>query len=64
MTRLFFAGLLLTGHAASAAERWDAVYAPHVFKGLPYRLMKPADFDSNQRYPVIISLHGAGGKGT
>jgi predicted peptidase len=31
---------------------------------MPYRLMQPLHFDGNQRYPVLISLHGAGGHGT
>jgi poly(3-hydroxybutyrate) depolymerase len=26
--------------------------------------MKPMVFDSNKRYPVIVSLHGGGGRGT
>ncbi|MAH13902.1 MAG: alpha/beta hydrolase, partial [Verrucomicrobia bacterium] len=26
--------------------------------------MKPIKFDSAKKYPVILSLHGAGGKGT
>ena len=31
---------------------------------MPYRLMKPWDFDPVKRYPVIVSLHGGGGTGT
>ncbi|EDM25417.1 hypothetical protein LNTAR_09796 [Lentisphaera araneosa HTCC2155] len=31
---------------------------------LPYRLMKPIDYDSSKSYPLILSLHGAGGRGT
>jgi len=33
------------------------------FRGMPYRLMKPIDFDAAKTYPLILSLHGAGGKG-
>jgi predicted peptidase len=47
-----------------AFERWDTLYEPQVFEGLPCRVMKPIDFDSKQSYPLILSLHGAGGKGT
>jgi predicted peptidase len=47
-----------------AAERWDALYAPQVFEEMPCRVMKPHEFDSEKSYPVIVSLHGAGGKGT
>ena len=38
-------------------------YEPDIFKDMPYRLMKPIDFDANQQYPLILSLHGAGGRG-
>lgn len=31
---------------------------------LPYRLLKPLNFNAKKKYPVILSLHGAGGKGT
>lgn len=54
----------LGNHSLCAAERWDALYAPQVFEGMPCRVMKPWGFDSKKTYPVIVSLHGAGGKGT
>lgn len=38
-------------------------YEPHVFLEMSYRLMKPVGFDKNKKYPLILSLHGAGGKG-
>ena len=31
---------------------------------LPYRILKPNDYDSNTKYPLVIALHGAGGVGT
>ncbi len=36
------------------------------FNGVPYRFFEPPalDKESDQRYPLILSLHGAGGKGT
>ncbi len=46
-----------------AAERWQTVYEPQVFEGMPCRVMKPFGFDSDKSYPLIVSLHGAGGKG-
>ena len=64
LKRIVFGGVLLMACVAGAAERWDAPYERQVFEGMPCRVMKPIDFDSAQRYPVIVSLHGAGGKGT
>jgi predicted peptidase len=64
LKRIVFLGLLLAGNAVSAAERWDALYEPQVFEGMPCRVMKPLGFDSKKSYPVIVSLHGGGGKGT
>jgi len=48
----------------NAADRWDAVYKPVKTDGIPCRVMSPLHFNSKQNYPVIVSLHGAGGKGT
>ena len=47
-----------------AAERWQDLYEPQTFDGMPCRVMSPSEFDSTKKYPVIVSLHGAGGKGT
>ena len=43
---------------------WMDLYVPHADDEMPYRLLKPMRFDPQKRYPVIVSLHGAGGKGT
>ena len=64
LKHITFCGMLLAGCIASATERWDALYEPLVFEGMPCRVMKPLWFDSKNSYPVIVSLHGAGGKGT
>ena len=64
LKRIVFLGLLVAGCAAGAPERWNASYEPQVFEGMPCRVMKPLGFDSKKSYPVIVSLHGAGGKGT
>ena len=61
----------LSGHAqnkkapkpAVSQETFD-LYEPGEFKGVKYRLMKPIDFDPEKTYPLILSLHGAGGRGT
>lgn len=68
---LALAALILTfpayGHAQGknnkAAAKWRNLYEPHADDKMPYRLMKPLGFDSNQSYPLIVSLHGGGGRG-
>ena len=55
--------LMLCGGNAVGRERWTDRYEPLVFEGMPCRLMKPIDFAAKQSFPVIISLHGAGGTG-
>ncbi len=54
----------MVGTIANSQEKWDAPYEPQVVDGMPCRVMKPLGFDSTKGYPVIVSLHGAGGKGT
>lgn len=56
---------------SSNAADFDDRFEKHVFKNsdgqsLPYRLMKPADYqaDSSARYPLVLFLHGAGERGT
>ncbi|MEO2016611.1 MAG: prolyl oligopeptidase family serine peptidase [Fuerstiella sp.] len=71
VTALF---LLVTACSASAQNQRGprpavspetlALYEPGEFKGVKYRLMKPIDFDPDRTYPLILSLHGAGGRGS
>ncbi len=49
---------------SSVSAETVALYEPGEFKGVQYRLMKPIDFDPEITYPLILSLHGAGGRGT
>ncbi|MGI9470393.1 MAG: prolyl oligopeptidase family serine peptidase, partial [Rubripirellula sp.] len=58
------AALTLAVNLGYAQERWNQLYKPQVFEGMPCRVMKPLGFDATQSYPVIVSLHGAGGKGS
>ena len=39
------------------------LYEPFTYKDMPYRLMKPLDLATEISYPVIVSLHGGGGRG-
>ena len=60
--------LILGGHEVCAQQRisktqLNFLYQPQVFEGMPCRVMKPLDFDGVKSYPVIVSLHGAGGRG-
>ena len=56
--------LLFCASAFSQGGHWVELYEPQVYEGLPVRVMKPFGFDESKHYPVILSLHGAGGKGT
>lgn len=60
---LVFAWVMLSGLTVRGAERWDVVYEPQIFQDMPFRVMRPLGFDAKRSYPVVISLHGAGGKG-
>jgi len=61
-----FLGLVLlsTPQAAHCQQPLTSLYEPQVFEGMPVRIMKPHAFDTAKRFPVIVSLHGAGGRGT
>lgn len=56
--------VLLIGPSTIAQEHLDSLYEPQACEGMPCRVMKPMGFDVKQSYPVIVSLHGAGGRGT
>jgi lysophospholipase L1-like esterase/dienelactone hydrolase len=32
-------------------------------KSIPYRLLKPLDYDASKKYPLVLLLHGAGERG-
>ena len=52
-----------TQDALAASEDWVKLYEPQPNDAIPYRLMKPIDFNASKQYPVIVSLHGGGGTG-
>lgn len=64
LTRIVVTATLLSPCSAFAQLRWSDLYEPRVFNEMPVRVMKPLGFDATAKYPVIVSLHGAGGKGT
>lgn len=47
---------------------WESLFEPREYSDeqgrvLKYRLMKPVDYHSNKKYPLVIFLHGAGERG-
>ena len=49
--------------AQKRTPAWVKLHEPHLYNDMPYRIMKPIDFNPRRSYPVIVSLHGAGGRG-
>jgi predicted peptidase len=48
-----------------AIKEWTVeLHKAHTFNDMPYRLMQPINFNAKRSYPVIVSLHGGGGRGT
>jgi predicted peptidase len=63
LTRLVILAVVLTSPVDAAAQQWRELYEPLVSQGIPCRVMKPFRIEASKKYPVILSLHGAGGKG-
>ncbi|MEM8955436.1 MAG: alpha/beta fold hydrolase [Verrucomicrobiota bacterium] len=53
---------ILTSHRYSIDDL-AKVFDAKTFKDLPYRFFKP-DTNGDNKYPLILSLHGAGGRGS
>lgn len=49
---------------ATSQTNWIDLYEPQDDSVMVHRLMRPLEFDSSKHYPVIVSLHGGGGRGT
>lgn len=68
--RNFIIGVLFVFGALNVFAKVDVdrsvidLHEAHTFEETPYRLLRPLLFDATQTYPVIVSLHGGGGKGT
>jgi len=52
-----------TNKGAGVPKEVVEQYRADRFEGLPYRFLMPASYDSTKKYPLILSLHGAGGVG-
>ena len=63
---LFVLVLLGIAAVANAQDKtdWIKTHEPHVYNEMPYRLLRPLNFDVGKKYPVIVSLHHGGCKGS
>lgn len=39
-------------------------FEARTYKTMPYRLFIPANYDKNKKYPLVVWLHGAAGRGS
>ncbi len=54
-----------TASGADVKDRYEArTYTDADGGKLPYRLLKPAGYDGEKSYPLVIFFHGAGERGT
>lgn len=56
-------------HASPEGKALAQTFEAHTYvnargEKLQYRLLKPLDYDSTQKYPLVVCLHGGGGWGT
>ena len=51
-----FCSLVTTSETGAQPDgnEWVERYEPHIFNEMPYRLLRPIDFDSDKRYPLLF----------
>lgn len=62
-TSPLFVAVLMTVVCDADAQQWQDLYVPVKGAEIPCRVMKPEMSSKTCKYPVILSLHGAGGRG-
>ena len=68
MLRLIATSAAFAACALGAGPRDNQEFEARTFQDgqgqvLPYRLLKPLDYDARKRYPLVLFLHGAGERG-
>jgi predicted peptidase len=67
MFRAFLTLLLMPAVFAAAADDYRDRFEPRKYDDrgftLPYRLLKPKDYVPQEKYPLVVFLHGAGERG-
>lgn len=58
-----FLSLGLIAAPTRAADMYEAKVFQDQGQTLRYRLLKPAQYDANKKYPLVVFLHGAGERG-
>jgi predicted peptidase len=66
LSMLLYYTLLSNNTYAQSSIVNEFMFLSHTYKGLtiPYRLYMPSNYNPSKKYPIILSLHGAGENGT
>jgi predicted peptidase len=64
LTLLILTVFPMTAHAQKPADLMEKKEYKADGKTLPYRLLKPDNYDPKKKYPLVIFLHGAGERGS
>ena len=59
---------ILSFNVLAVGKKRDEVLVAKVFKNsrrqaIPYRLYVPENYDKHKKYPLVLYLHGGGGRG-